>query len=108
MLLTFKQGLYHHNLVATARHYCGLEESALELFWMESLSTLFGFERKHEREQVLQLFPNIPSNGDFIPCHTDREIIVQASKEWQKKNITNYDYLLLFNSAASQTVQDLS
>jgi factor associated with neutral sphingomyelinase activation len=100
--------LYQCNLVATARRYCGLKDSALELFWKDGSSTLFGFECKHEREQVLRLLPNVRSNGDIIPCQTDREFIVQASKEWQKKNITNYDYLLLLNSAAGRTIQDLS
>jgi factor associated with neutral sphingomyelinase activation len=98
------------DLQATARRYYGLKDSALELFWKDGSSTLFGFERKHEREQVLRLVPTHESNGsnNIIPCHTDREFIVQASQEWQRGNITNYDYLLLLNSAAGRTVQDLS
>lgn len=97
-------------LQATARRYYGLKDSALELFWKDGSSTLLGFERKHEREQVLRLVPTHESNGsnNIIPCHTDREFIVQASQEWQRGNITNYDYLLLLNSAAGRTVQDLS
>jgi len=98
------------DLKATARRYYGLKDSALELFWKDGSSTLLGFERKHEREQVLRLMPTHESNGsnNVIPCHTDREFIVQASQEWQRGNITNYDYLLLLNSAAGRTVQDLS
>ena len=98
------------DLLATARRYFGLKDSALELFWKDGSSTLFGYDRKHEREQVLRLLPTHRgnSNGSVIPCHTDREFIVQASQEWQRGTITNYDYLLLLNSAAGRTVQDLS
>ena len=97
-------------LQATARRYCGLKDSALELFWKDGSSSLFGFERKHEREQVLRLLPTYKNSGsnNVVPCHTDREFIVQASQEWQRGNITNYDYLLVLNSAAGRTVQDLS
>jgi factor associated with neutral sphingomyelinase activation len=100
--------LYQRDLIATARRYSGLKDSALELYWKDGTSSLLGFERKHEREQVLRLLPTVRCNGDVIPCHTDREFIVQASSEWQKGNISNYDYLLLLNSAAGRTVQDLS
>lgn len=100
--------MYPRDLIATARRYSGLKDSALELYWKDGTSSLFGFERKHEREQVLRLLPTVRSNGDVIPCHTDREFIVQASQEWRKGNISNYDYLLLLNSAAGRTVQDLS
>ncbi|KAG7359797.1 Beige/BEACH domain containing protein [Nitzschia inconspicua] len=100
--------MYPRDLIATARRYSGLKDSALELYWKDGTSSLFGFERKHEREQVLRLMPKVRSNGDVIPCHTDREFIVQASQEWQRGSISNYDYLLLLNSAAGRTVQDLS
>ena len=103
-----KSWLYSRDLIATARRYSGLKDSALELFWNDGTTSLFGFERKHDREQVLRLLPKVRSNGYNIPCHTDREFIVQASKEWQKKSISNYEYLLLLNSAAGRTTRDLS
>jgi len=107
-----KNWCLQRDLQATARRYYGLKDSALELFWKDGSSTLFGFDRKHEREQVLRLLPthrgNGNSNNKVIPCHTDKEFIVQGSQEWQRGNITNYDYLLLLNSAAGRTIQDLS
>ena len=96
------------DLQATARRYYGLKDSALELYWKDGSSNLLGFERKHEREQVLRLLPTQRNFNSSIPCHTDREFIVQASQEWQRGNISNYDYLLLLNSAAGRTTQDLS
>jgi factor associated with neutral sphingomyelinase activation len=95
--------LVQRDLIATSRRYHGLKDSGLELYWKDGTSSLFAFERKHEREQVLRHMPS-----ENIPCHTDRDFIIQASQEWQKGTITNYEYLLLLNSAAGRTVQDLS
>ena len=94
--------LLHSQLLATARRYKGLADSALELYWKDGTSTLFGFERKHDREQVLRLMPT------HVPCHTDREFLLQAYHAWQAKTITNLDYLLLLNSGAGRSFQDLS
>ncbi len=99
---TCQSWLLHSQLVATARRYKGLEDSALELYWKDGTSTLFGLERKHDREQVLRLMPS------HVPCHTDREFLLQAFQAWQSKNITNLDYLLLLNSVAGRSFQDLS
>jgi factor associated with neutral sphingomyelinase activation len=88
-------------LIATARRYHGLKDVALELFWKDGTSTLLALERKHEREQVLRFLPT-------VPCHTDRDFVVQCSQEWQSGHISNYDYLLLLNSASGRTFQDLS
>ncbi|KAL3940086.1 MAG: hypothetical protein SGBAC_005296 [Bacillariaceae sp.] len=90
------------DIQAYARRYHGLKDSAVEIFWKDQTSTLLALERTHEREQVVRLLPN------NVPCHTDREFLLRASQEWQKKTITNYDYLLLVNSAAGRTFQDLS
>jgi Beige/BEACH domain/PH domain associated with Beige/BEACH len=91
------------NVQATARRYHGLKDCALEIYWKDQTSVLLAFQRKHEREQVLRLLPS--SN---IPCHTDRDFVVQASQAWQKGDISNYDYLLVLNSAAGRTFHDLS
>ena len=99
---TCQTWLIHSQLVATARRYKGLEDSALELYWKDGTSTLFGFERKHDREQLLHLLPA------HVPCHTDREFLLQAFQAWQTKTITNLDYLLLLNSVAGRSFQDLS
>jgi factor associated with neutral sphingomyelinase activation len=96
------QSWLQSQLSATARRYHRLKDSALELYWKDGTSTLLGFDRKHEREQVLRLLPT------YIPCHTDRDFLLQASQEWQKGTITNFEYLLLLNSAAGRSFQDVS
>ena len=44
----------------------------------------------------------------YVPCHTDRDFLLEANKAWHTKSITNLDYLLLLNSAAGRSFQDLS
>jgi factor associated with neutral sphingomyelinase activation len=90
------------DVVATARRYKGLRDSALEVYWKDESSTLFAFERRHDREQVMRF---LPSN---VPCFTDRDCVVQVVQEWQKGTISNYDYLLALNSAAGRSFHDLS
>jgi factor associated with neutral sphingomyelinase activation len=89
-------------LVAYARRYHGLRDCALELFWKDQTSTLLALERTHERELVARLLPK-----DSL-CHTDRDFVLKASDDWQKSQLSNYEYLLLLNSAAGRTFQDLS
>jgi PH domain associated with Beige/BEACH len=42
------------DLMATARRYHGLRDSALELYWADESSTLLALERRHDRETVLR------------------------------------------------------
>lgn len=87
---------------ATARRYHGLADSAVEVYWKDGNSVLLAFERRHEREQVMRLLPK------HIPCHTDRQFVVEAARDWQKGNLSNYEYLLALNSAAGRSFHDLS
>mmetsp|Transcript_4395 Transcript_4395/g.12138 ORF Transcript_4395/g.12138 Transcript_4395/m.12138 type:complete len:1379 (-) Transcript_4395:1280-5416(-) len=105
------------DIVATARRYYGLRDSALEIYWKPSggrsssrrrskdnmaCSTLIAFERRHDREQVLQLLPST------VTCVTDREFLTKVVEEWLHGKISNYDYLLALNSAAGRSFHDLS
>jgi factor associated with neutral sphingomyelinase activation len=90
------------DVLATARRYKGLQDSALEIYWKDGCSTLLAFERRHHREQVLRELPN------YVPCLTDRDFVVQVAHEWQQKTISNYEYLLAVNSAAGRSFHDLS
>jgi factor associated with neutral sphingomyelinase activation len=91
------------SVVASARRYNGLRDSALEIYWRDESSTLFAFERRHDREQVMRFLSNTT-----VPCFTDRDFVVKIVQEWQKGSISNYDYLLALNSAAGRSFHDLS
>jgi Beige/BEACH domain/PH domain associated with Beige/BEACH len=118
------------DVVATARRYHGLRDSALEIYWhfndspksnsssmrsgafgggggvggtaTGSSSTLLAFERRHDREQVLRLLPVT------APCVTDRDFLVKVVEEWHAGKLSNYDYLIALNSAAGRSFHDLS
>jgi len=90
------------NVVATARRYNGLRDAALEIYWKDETSTLFAFERRHEREQVMRYL------SGTVPCFTDRAFVVDVAREWQKGTISNFEYLLALNSAAGRSFHDLS
>lgn len=89
------------NVLATARRYRGLRDAGLEIYWKDGTSTLFSFDRRHDRELVLRYLP-------AVLCFTDRSFVVEAHKEWKAGVLSNYDYLLALNSAAGRSFHDLS
>lgn len=88
-------------ILATARRYKGLRDSALEVYWKDNTSTLFAFDRRHDRETVLRYL-------SAAVCVTDRSFVIQAHSEWNKGHITNMEYLLALNAAAGRSFHDLS
>ena len=64
------------DVVAKARRYSGLRDSALELYFKDGSSVLLAFERPREREKVMRLLPK------YVPCHTDRDFVIEALREW--------------------------
>lgn len=89
------------NAVATARRYNGLRDSSLEIYWKDETSTLFAFDRRHDRELVLRsLHP--------VPCVTDRDFVIDSVRGWQKGELSNFEYLLALNSASGRSFHDLS
>lgn len=98
------------NVVAYARRYNGLRDSAIELYWSpdttSSSSTLFTLNRRHDREQIIHSL--LSNHNNSLPCLTDREFVVKIVQEWQKNNICNYEYILALNCAAGRSFHDLS
>ncbi|GKY94072.1 hypothetical protein MPSEU_000373700 [Mayamaea pseudoterrestris] len=88
------------DVIATARRYNGLRDSAIQIYFQSGSSILIALERRHDREQVLLALPN-------VVCFTDRIFVERAFAEWQKGTLTNYQYLLALNSAAGRTFHDL-
>jgi factor associated with neutral sphingomyelinase activation len=104
---TSTESWLQRNVVATARRYHGLRDSALEIYWrggggVGGCSTLFAFDRRHDRECVLRYL-----NAN-VPCFSDRDFVVEVVHEWCQGKISNYEYLLALNSAAGRSFHDLS
>jgi len=90
------------HIVAAARRYNGLRDCAVEVYWKDRTSTLLALERRHEREQVLRVLPT------DVPCFTDRSFVCDVMQEWQKKELSNLEYLLALNAASGRSFHDLS
>ena len=90
------------DILAVARRYNGLRDSAIEIYWKDGSSVLLAFEREREREKIFRVLPK------NIWCHTNRDFVEEVYTEWQKGNMSNYDYLMALNSAAGRTFHDLS
>ena len=91
-------------IVAMARRYHGLKDSAIELFFDGKPSVLLAYENTSKRELVVK---NLKLSST-IPCHTDREFVIEAAKAWTLGTITNFEYLLAVNSSSGRTFHDLS
>lgn len=89
------------DVVAYARRYDGLKDSAVEIYWRDGTSTLFAVEKARDREKIVQALGN-------KRCLTDRDFVVQALEEWNAGRLSNLDYLLALNAAAGRTFHDLS
>lgn len=90
-----------YDVVAFARRYDGLKDSAVEIYWRDGTSTLFAVEKARDREKIVQALGN-------KRCLTDRDFVVQALEEWNAGRLSNLDYLLALNAAAGRTFHDLS
>jgi hypothetical protein len=64
------------DVVAKAWRYSGLRDSALELYFKDGSSVLLAFELPREREKVMRLLPK------YVSCHTDRNFVIEALREW--------------------------
>ena len=109
------------HVVAYARRYHGLRDSAIELYWTPDTtttsSTLFTFQRRHDREQIVHLLLSNQYQQQQsqqhrpphpLPCLTDRDFVIKVVQEWQANHLSNYEYLLALNCAAGRSFHDLS
>ena len=89
------------DVVATARRYDELYDRAMEIFLNDNTSVLLAFGNSNDRELVLNLLHQ-------VPCHTDQSFLKDAVEQWSQDSLSNFEYLLILNSAAGRTFHDLS
>ena len=87
-----------------------LRNSALEIFFTDRRSYFFTF-KGNDRERVYSaLVRQLPPHflELFYKTSTELHKHYDLSAKWQRREISNFDYLMALNSLASRTLNDLS
>eukprot|EP00698_Gefionella_okellyi_P004064 TRINITY_DN1378_c0_g1_i1.p1 TRINITY_DN1378_c0_g1~~TRINITY_DN1378_c0_g1_i1.p1 ORF type:complete len:2456 (-),score=520.26 TRINITY_DN1378_c0_g1_i1:2419-9516(-) len=90
-----------------------LRRSALELFLVDKTNYFLNFASTTERNQVYRIVvqqrpPNLASAsyGSVTPAELLRRL--KLTERWQKRQISNFDYLMALNTIAGRTYNDLT
>ncbi|KAL6073187.1 NSMAF [Balamuthia mandrillaris] len=97
---------YAHNTVVQIhyrRHM--LRHIGLEIFFDNDTSLFLSFKNKIQRDTVYDLLVAQP---EMTKLHLDRQAISVYTQQWQNGQLSNYDYLVLLNSMAGRTINDLT
>lgn len=79
-----------------------LQQIGIELFLNDQSSTLLVFETRIKRDEIYTL---IARQRQGYPQNPPLESI---TKKWQRREISNYEYLMYLNSEADRSVNDLT
>jgi factor associated with neutral sphingomyelinase activation len=107
------------DVVAFARRYDGMKDRGLEIYLSKleggkssHHSVLLAFDSTEARERLVHLITKQCSSSASrslpIPCYTDRNFVESAVELWLSNQLSNYEYLLILNSAAGRSFHDLS
>lgn len=79
-----------------------LQQIGIELFLNDQTSTLLVFESRAKRDEIHALIARCRQS---YPQNPPLESI---TKKWQRREITNFEYLMYLNSEADRSVNDLT
>lgn len=105
------------DFVALARRYDGLKDRGMEIYLAKleggkasHYSVLLTFDSTESRERLIHLISKqcSASRPLPIPCYTDRNFVESVVELWLSNQLSNFEYLLLLNSAAGRSFHDLS
>ena len=109
----FKYALSWLLSISLRRH--NLRPTALEFFLIDQRNFLLNFNRQTRREIYQTLISlklpslrSIPSN--FIPIISPQEAFREShvTEQWIARKISNFDYLMMLNTMAGRTYNDLN
>lgn len=90
-----------------------LQKCALELFLMNGKTVFFSFNTEKERDKVI----GILTGHKHLPNYFEHEEVSDGSsfslkksvtKKWQEGLISNFDYLMMVNTSAGRSFNDLT
>jgi hypothetical protein len=88
-----------------------LRKSAIEIFFSDQRSYLFNFP-KGIRSQLVQILTKVASHLKHLDLSNDSPMdLVKKSgitQQWQRREISNFEYLMKLNTFAGRTFNDLT
>jgi len=87
-----------------------LRRSALEIFLVDQTNHFFNFSTK-ERSKVYRLIVDQkPPNLAYTETRSPEEILSKSglTRQWQQRQISNFEYLMQLNTIAGRTYNDLT
>ena len=87
-----------------------LRKSALEFFKVDRKNFFINFPKK-EREKVYSKIVSLrPPNLTYVESGSPEQILrkMGITKKWQQRQISNFDYLMLLNTIAGRSFNDIT
>jgi len=88
-----------------------LRRTAIELFLKDSTNYFLNFANGTERNQVLRaILQQRPRHLRYTGEKTPGDVLRKSklTEKWQKRQISNFDYLMALNTIAGRTYNDLT
>jgi hypothetical protein len=88
-----------------------LRPSALEFFLINQTNFLINVEKKLRRQIYQKIMSlKLPGMKSVLPSNTPQEIFKESkfTDKWIKREISNFDYLMMLNTIAGRTYNDLN
>ena len=85
-----------------------LRTSAVELFWRAGAPpTFFDLGRKSRRRKLVTRLQGLCARLVTV-SHTNKRWVHELSARWQRRQISNFEYLMRLNVLAGRTYNDLN
>jgi hypothetical protein len=82
-----------------------LRQTGLEIFMEDGTSSLFVFDSRRQRDQIYVTLTHQPNVAEQLLSTLTLE---QMTRKWQRKEITNFQYLMYLNTEADRSVNDIT
>ncbi|XP_072547621.1 neurobeachin isoform X1 [Salminus brasiliensis] len=120
-ILAYSEGLHGKWMFSEiravfARHYL-LQNTALEVFMANRTSVMFNFPDQQTVKKVVYSLPRVGVGTSYglpqarrISLATPRQLFKSSNmtQRWQRREISNFEYLMFLNTIAGRTYNDLN
>jgi factor associated with neutral sphingomyelinase activation len=83
-----------------------LRQTGLEIIMQDGTSVFFSFESRVARDEIYDLIMQQPTV--YRNQQTSTLSVLSAMQKWQRREMSNFDYLMFLNSEADRSFNDLT